>query len=58
MLDPWIIEEIMRRESDRRQNQERPRAEVPLEAPVRYNDETHAQEDDSSKDRGVTVIDI
>jgi hypothetical protein len=57
MLDPWIIEEIMRRESERRRDEERGRAELPLESPLHYNDEPQTQEDDSA-DRGVVVIDI
>ena len=61
MLDPWIIEEIIRREREEQQRQER-RIELPLQSPNRYHDnEPHAPaapapEDD--KDRGVTVIDI
>jgi hypothetical protein len=61
MLDPWIIEEIIRREREeqRRQDEQR-RIELPLQNPPRYHDSdaqlpVPAPED---KDRGVTVIDI
>ena len=30
MLDPWIIEEILKKEEDARREQERGRAELPL----------------------------
>ena len=33
MLDPWIIEEIRRREEERRRDQEAGRVELPLESP-------------------------
>ena len=58
MLDPWIIEEIIRREREEQQKQQQ-RIELPLHQPPRYPDNeqvtTPAPED---KDRGVTVIDI
>lgn len=57
MLDPWIIEEIIRREREEERRQER-RIELPLQNP-RHQDtpqvQTPATED---KDRGVTTIDI
>ncbi len=58
MLDPWIIEEIRRREDERRREREACRIELPLhnEAPV-----DRSKFDRSSKDqpkRGVVVIDI
>jgi hypothetical protein len=59
MLDPWIIEEIIRREREEQQKQER-RIEVPLQSPPRYHD-SDAQVTTppaEEKDRGVTVIDI
>jgi hypothetical protein len=58
MLDPWIIEEILKREEDRRREQERSRIEAPLERP-RYRDTDPAMPapaDDNK--RGVVVIDI
>jgi hypothetical protein len=57
MLDPWIIEEILKREEERRREQERGRAELPVD---RYDDTkkptvTPAKEEG---ERGVVVIDI
>ena len=59
MLDPWIIEEILKKEEERRREQERGRAEVPLD---RYRDSerrpsvTPPKQDET--ERGVVVIDI
>ena len=58
MLDPWIIEEILRRENDRRREQERPRIEVPLESPRRDRDPAEANPPPRGEERGVVVIDI
>ena len=57
MLDPWIIEEILKREEERRREQERGRAELPVD---RYEDTkqptvTPAKEEG---ERGVVTIDI
>ena len=60
MLDPWIIEEILKREEDRRREQERHRIEAPLERP-RYRDTDPTSQPAPSSDeggRGVVVIDI
>ena len=59
MLDPWIIEEILRREEDRRREHERSRIEAPLERP-RYRDTDPALPPPASDEgsRGVVVIDI
>ena len=54
MLDPWIIEEIKRREESTRD--EGRRLELPLEKPV-YEDRGTSIED-GGEDRGVTVIDL
>ncbi|WP_428266781.1 hypothetical protein [Haliangium sp.] len=59
MLDPWIIEEILRREEETRRDQER-RPELPLESP-RHPDsippfQPEGQDGDSG--RGVVIIDI
>ncbi len=62
MLDPWIIEEILRRENEeQRQEQDKARIEIPLESPPFYQERDSSspsgvQESDS--DRGVVVIDI
>ena len=51
MLDPWIIEEILKRESEQRRESDN-RVELPLEPP-RYEEKTPEK-----SDRGVIVIDI
>jgi len=53
MLDPWIIEEILKRESETRKESEN-RVDLPLERP-RYEEASPPKEE---SDRGVTVIDI
>jgi hypothetical protein len=62
MLDPWIIDEILKREEDRRREQERARIEAPLQSPPRYKDSGEypaapAPASDEGE-RGVTIIDI
>lgn len=55
MLDPWIIEEIRRREEERRRDEERGRVELPLESP-HYHEGGEGRSEES--ERGVVVIDI
>ena len=55
MLDPWIIEEIRRRE-DRDGREEQPVLEIPLERPEVEEDQT-VQEDDEVE-RGVVIVDF
>jgi len=55
MLDPWIIEEIRRREEERRNEQDR-RLELPLEPP-RYRDSPTTVVPEENE-RGVVVIDL
>ncbi len=57
MLDPWIIEEILRREDDRRQEQPERRIELPLEQP-HYQEAEKQPATDNDDRRGVVVIDI
>ena len=57
MLDPWIIKEILRREEDRRRENERGRLEFPLESPP-YRDHKPPTDNSNESDRGVIVIDI
>lgn len=59
MLDPWIIEEILRREEERHQEEGRSRLELPLESP-RYRDDDSFRPDNQDGDagRGVIVLDI
>lgn len=57
MLDAFIIEEIKRRERLRREEHERPVAELPLPMP---EDRPHRRTDteDEKPSRGVVVIDL
>lgn len=57
MLDPWIIEEILKKEEERRREQERGRAELPVD---RYRDtgEKPAVTPAQEPERGVMIIDI
>lgn len=60
MLDPWIIEEILRREEDKRRREEDGRViELPLESP-QYRDSGRfpTENQDSDGGRGVVVLDI
>ena len=60
MLNPWIIEEILKREQEQRQERERPRAEVPIDGPSHYHDspEQPAVIHPPQSDRGVVIMDI
>jgi hypothetical protein len=58
MLDPWIIEEILKKEEERRKEQEGGRAEMPVpdyRRPPLGETVTPAQEE---SERGVMIIDI
>ncbi len=57
MLDPWIIEEILKKEQEQRREQERGRAELPVD---RYHDtgERPAATPAPEPERGVMIIDI
>ncbi|MBE7453800.1 MAG: hypothetical protein HS111_34515 [Kofleriaceae bacterium] len=58
MLDPWIIEEILRREEEQRRREER-RIEIPLESPRRDRDPAEATPPTPDREeRGVVIIDI
>lgn len=57
MLDPWIIEEIRRREREERQKrEERPAMEMPVAPPS--SREPADRRGDQGNDRGVAVIDF
>jgi hypothetical protein len=56
MLDPWIIEEIIRREREEQRRQEERRIELPLQKPAHEPQAPVPSSED--KDRGVTTIDI
>lgn len=55
MLDPWIIEEIRRREEAER-SREQPVLELPLDTPS-YSGPGQAREQ-PSEDRGVVIIEL
>ena len=57
MLDPWIVEQIIRREEDRRRRQEETRVELPLESP-RYHEGDSSKPASEDSERGVTIIDL
>jgi hypothetical protein len=59
MLEPWIIDEIRRREEERRRG-DRPQLELPVPDPRWPNegdsDQTHRDQGDKAPDRGVVII--
>jgi hypothetical protein len=58
MLDPWIIEEILKKEEERRREQERGRAEIPVDT-YRDSDKPRVTPAPAEEnERGVVVIDI
>jgi hypothetical protein len=57
MLDPWIIEEILRREEEQRRREER-RIEMPLESPRRIERDPAEATPPEREERGVVIIDI
>ncbi len=60
MLDPWIIEEIRRREEEERQHREqRPVLDIPLEAPEFPPEHGgSARPPESDLERGVVIVDF
>jgi hypothetical protein len=56
MLDPWIIEEIRRREEERRNERQPARIEMPIHNPADKTDRVKPPEDETP--RGVVVIDF
>ena len=64
MLEPWIIEQIRRREEEERRRHERPQLELPLPEriwpPTRNDSEDRSQDDDDedAPKRGVVIIGI
>ena len=66
MLEPWIIEQIRRREEEERRRQEQPRLEIPVRDDrwKRDRPEDEDEEQDGEKkdreggNRGVVIIDI
>jgi|CXWL01.1.fsa_nt_gi hypothetical protein len=59
-LDPWIIEEIIRREKEdkRRREQEQPRIDAPPPSRPDEGPDGVERKPEEEKDRGVTIIDI
>lgn len=62
MLDPWIIEQIRRREEEERRKQERPFLELPVPDVPRWptrndsEDESDRREEEDEPKRGVVII--
>ena len=57
MLDPWIIEEILKKEQEQRRESEQGRIELPVERPrdLEHPAVTPPREE---TERGVMIIDI
>jgi hypothetical protein len=58
MLDPWIIEEIRRREEEERQHRERPVLEVPLDVPAYPVPGQGGKPAEEEGERGVVIVDF
>lgn len=57
MLDPWIIEEIRKRE-ERERWDERPVLEVPLNRPEPSEADDQVVHEDDEVERGVVIVDF
>lgn len=57
MLDPWIIEEIRRREEAERQDQWQPVLEIPMDMPRPPVSDT-SPEQVPAEERGVVILDF
>jgi len=64
VLEPWIIEQIRRREEEERRRHEQPRLEIPIRDERYKRDRPEDEEEDDEKkdrdggNRGVVIIDI
>lgn len=59
MLDPWIIEEILKKEEQLRREQERIPAELPLDRPrPDMGERSSVTPSQEEGERGVMIIDI
>lgn len=58
MLDPWIIEEILKKEEEMRREQERGHAELPVERPRDTGNRPVVTPPREEGERGVMIIDI
>lgn len=57
MLDPWIIEEIRRREEAEQHDRQRPVLEIPMDLPHFPTNDTRP-EPPPGEERGVVIIDL
>jgi hypothetical protein len=57
MLDPWIIEEILKKEEEQRRESERGRVELPIHRPD-LGDRPAVTPPREENQRGVMIIDI
>jgi hypothetical protein len=57
MLDPWIIEEILKKEEERRREQERGHVELPVDT-YRDDEQPRVTPPREETERGVMIIDI
>lgn len=58
MLDPWIIDEIRRREEERRREDSVKRIEIPVDSPDHRDSKTPPSPPAEEPERGVVVIDL
>jgi hypothetical protein len=58
MLDPWIIEEILKKEEELRRESERRPAELPIERHRDTGDRPVVTPPREESERGVMIIDI
>ena len=62
MLEPWIIEQIRRREEEERRRHERPQLELPIPEriwpPTRNESDERDGDDEDEPKRGVVIIGI
>lgn len=59
MLDPWIIEEILKKEEELRREQERGRVELPIERrDIGERPSVTPAPPEEGSERGVMIIDI
>jgi hypothetical protein len=59
MLDPWIIEEIRRREEEERQHREQPVLEVPMDIPAYPGQGGKSEKPGPGEvERGVVIVDF
>ncbi len=56
MLDPWIIEEIKRKEQRRREQQ--PVIQIPVQGPERDGEPNGKDKEEKEPPRGVEIIDF